>query len=342
MTSSRLEASDPLALGNAAHQVIEPILPQFDKMARTYILFNVAFLTAGFLESILLVLFFTLLTQSAILAFSLAIVFLTFFSYFILRLYFQTQKREQFQELTEKYLRASKAVLNYQEGIPEHHVALANACAKLSDSLQGREYQLYRAPRWLESLNPYIQRFSCWCHWHDIHRLRELLLINAVEENIKLVKCEPTSLEVHAALANAYIMLSGLYVDPRTGESTNERWMPDPEFIKSLESKFRSTAERAIEEFKIINDFAPDDPWVHAQLAYSYHDLNMPLKEINEYEIMIQLTPDDIDTLFKLGALYFQQGFNAKGLRIYEQLKSSDHKKAEELIKYYGAYDHLT
>jgi tetratricopeptide (TPR) repeat protein len=338
MSTTHLEAYDSQVITNAAQHAIEPILPQFDKMIRAYILFNTAFLTAGFLEFILLIFFFTLLTQSAILASSLAVVFLTFFSYFILRIYYQSQKREQLQELCERYLRACKALIKYQEGIPEHHINLANACAKLSDNLQGREYQLYQPPRWLEKFAPFLQKFSCWCHWHDVHRMRELLLLHAVSENIKLVKCEPTSLEVHAALANAYIMLSGLYVDPRTGESVEERWMPDEDFIKGLEQKFRTTAERAIEEFKIINDFAPDDPWVHAQLAFSYHDLKMPLEEIKEYEIILKLNPDDTDTSFKLGALYFQQGFNAKGLRLYEEVKSSDLKKAEELIKYYGAY----
>ena len=70
-------------------------------------------------------------------------------------------------------------------------------------------------------------------------------------------------------------------------------------------------------------------------LAYQ-HDFSE--EEIKEYETILSLCPDDKDTLFKLGMLYFQQGFNAKGLRAYERLKRSNYRKAEDLIKFYGAY----
>ncbi len=112
---------------------------------------------------------------------------------------------------------------------------------------------------------------------------------------------------------------------------------PPKKYSKSFKQKFRLTAEKAIEEFKILSDYAPHDPWVHAQLAYSYRDLQMPKEEIKEYEAILQLCPDDKETLFKLGKLYFEQGQNAKGLKIYETLKFSHYKKAESLIHFYGA-----
>src|ERR1700733_5959989 len=143
--------------------------------------------------------------------------------------------------------------------------------------------------------------------------MKELLLTIAVEEHLKAVKCEPTNLEVHAALANAYVMLSSLYADPcKYHDYDEERYVPVERHAEQIQAKFRATAERAIEEFKILNDYAPEDPWVHVQLAYSYHDLHMPEEEIREYEIVLSLRPDDKDTLFKLGMLYFQQGLNAK------------------------------
>ena len=106
--------------------------------------------------------------------------------------------------------------------------------------------------------------------------------------------------------------------------------------MKVFKQKFRSIAERAIEEFKILSDYAPEDPWVHAQLAYSYRDLQMPKEEIREYETILQLCPEDKETLFKLGKLYFEQGQNAKGLQVYETLKRSNYKNAENLIHFYG------
>jgi tetratricopeptide (TPR) repeat protein len=273
-------------------------------------------------------------------AFTLAIFFMTLFSYFVLKLYFQAKKPEQLMELCEEYLEKCKEKIHYQEGIPEHHIALAQAAQKFAAALHDKEYSYYSPPFFLRSLASSMEKFSCFCHWKDLHKMKELLLTTAVEEHIKVVKCEPVNLEVHAALANAYVMLSSLYADPRKYlDYDEERYIPQERFSDSMQTKFRATAKRAIEEFKILNDYAPDDPWVHVQLAYSYHDLQMPEEEIREYETVFQLRPDDKDTLFKLGMLYFQQGENAKGLRIYELLKRTHYKKAESLIKFYGSFE---
>lgn len=346
MTTIQVENSHSSSLNeplnsSAIHTVIEPVLPQFDAIMSSYIAFHALFLTVGFLELVLFLIFFTFLAKSSILAFSLALVFLTFFSYFILKVYFQTKKLEQFKDLRDRYVGACKSLCNYQEEVPEHHIAVSNACCKLANAFQGREYRFYSiAAKWLSPLSSYREQFSYRCHWQDVHKMREFLLLSAIEENIKLVKCDPTSLEVHAALANSYVMLSALYMEPNKHTTLEDSsWMSLDESVKALlENKFRATAERAIEEFKILKDFAPDDPWVHAQLAYSYHDLKMPKEEILEYEALLKLCPDDYDTLFKLGILYFEQGMNARGLSVYDQLKNSHYKKAEEMIKSYGAY----
>ena len=64
----------------------------------------------------------------------------------------------------------------------------------------------------------------------------------------------------------------------------------------------------------------------------------MPLKEIKEYETILELCPDDEETLCRLGKLYFQQGLNAKGLRMYEQLKQIHPQRAEQLLLSYVAF----
>lgn len=319
-----------------------PSLRKFNRFIRSFVLFNVFFLLIAGSEIALFLSFFALLSQSTILAFTLAIFFMTLFSYFVLRLYLLSKKPDRLMEICEEYLDRCKEIIRYQEGIPEHHIALANAAHKFAATLHEKEYSYYSPPLFLKSLAPTLEKFSCFCHWRDLYRLKELLLMNSVEEHLKVVKCEPTNLEVHAALANAYVMLSSLYADPRKyHDYDEERWIPEERYSESMQEKFRSTAERAIEEFKILNDYAPDDPWVHVQLAYSYHDLQMPKEEIREYEIVLNLRPNDKDTLFKLGMLYFQQGMNAKGLRIYELLKRTNYKKAESLIKFYGSYEEL-
>lgn len=325
---------------NHVTRLWEGTLARLTNLIRFQLLFNLAFLLLATLEIALFLSFFALLSQSTLLAFTLAIFFLTLFSYFVLRLYVQTKRPEQLLDLCEEYLRRCREIIRYQEGIPEHHIALANAAHKFAANLHEREYHFFSPPPFLKPLAPTLEKFSCFCYWKDLHRLKELLLLTSVEEHLKVVQCEPTNLEVHAALANAYVMLSSLYADPRKyHDYDEERWVPPERTSEEMQAKFRTIAQRAIEEFKILNDYAPDDPWVHVQLAYSYHDLQMPIEEISEYEIVLKLRPNDPDTLFKLGMLYFQQGMNAKGLSIYEMLRHAHHKKAESLIKFYGSYE---
>jgi len=321
-------------------KVFDPILAEFDAVMKRYAAFNLFFTFVCALEFILLVVFFAFLAQSLILALSLSVVFFTFFAYFTLRVYFKAKKPEQLKAIKEQYLTACKNLIGYREHLGEHHVALANACSKFANRLHGREYNYYRLPFGMGSgFAPLMEQLSCWIHWEDVHLMKEMMLEAAVEEHVELVKCQATNLEAHAGLANSYVMLSGLYIDPRKMEGyDDDRWIPADKYDDRFETKFRAIAERAIEEFKILSEYAPDDSWVHSQLAYSYHDMQMPLEEIKEYETIQRLMPEDRDNLYKLGILYFQQGMNAKGLRVYEELRKGHYKKAESLIKYYGTF----
>lgn len=342
MVASRVEGEGYFHIDNELYneelnKTVVSILPRFDKMIKAWNLFNLAFIFLAFVELITLIIFFSFLVESSLVAFSLGTVFLTAFSYFILRTYLQARKPEQLEDFRERYSKGCKHIIKYREGIPEHHVALANAYSKLAKNLQGREYQYFKAPNWLKAFSSSLEKLSCWCFWKEIHAMQELLHQSSIEEHIKLVQCEPTSLDIHAALANAYVTLSSIYLDPRkTDNYDSDRWIPPKKHSQISEQKFRETAEKAIEEFKILNEYAPNDPWVHMQLAYSYHDLQMPKEETAEYEITLKLRPDDKETLFKLGRLYFMQGRNAEGLRVYEKLKHSNFKRAEQLITFYG------
>lgn len=323
--TEELLQSDSLYYHSQISKIVQQIQPQLDKTIKLHMAFHLFFMGLECLEVILFVIFFGYLAQSSLLAVSISLIFLTFFSYFMLRLYLQTKKSEQLRRIFSTFENVCKKLIHYQEGNPEQHIVLANAFTKWGSALQRREFSYFRPPKWLDVVAPSMERWSCFWFFDDVLLMRELLYTGSIEEHIKLVKCEPTSLDVHAALANAYIILSTLY-SKQENEGKDE----------ALENKFRKTAERAIEEFKILNDFAPDDPWVHVQLAYSYHDLQMPEEEMREYETILNLRPDDKETLFKLGVLYFQQGYNARGLRVYEALKRMDYQQAEILIEYYG------
>lgn len=344
MTNPRLEGEsffqlDVVFFNQQLSHVIGPIIPQIARLFRSDVLFNFLFLAIGIIELVAFLFFLPFLMESSITAFGLALFFLTLFSYYILRVYFRSKRPEEIYFLVGRFTAACQVLLNYQKGVPEHHLAIANACLKLAKSLEGLENSLYPMPPWLSFLTKPVEKISSWWHWEDVHIIREVLLEKSVQEHIELVKCEPTGMEAHTALANAYVMLSALYVDDEKMEENVENDLSIfPKFRTPLmEKKFRQTAERAIEELKIIGDYAPYDPWVHSQLAYSYRDLKMPKQEIKEYETILKLVPDDKEALYKLGVLYFQQGREADGLQVYEKMKRTHPKKAENLIRYYGA-----
>ena len=324
---------------NKIRSLVNPTIEQFEKKLKRYALFNFLFVILIGIELIYLFVHLAFLLQTFVLAIHLALIFATIFSYVTLRLYFQTHKREKLAQLKSDFVQVCRRNLVELEGEPEYYILTAQACCQLAAEMHGKEYGIYPVPFGLRSLESLLEKFSCWCHWRDAHNIREMLLEACVEEYIYFVRMFPTDLEAHAGLANAYVMLSGLYVDPRTLEGWDEeRWIPAQKYNEIFKHKFRSIAERAIEEFKILRDYAPNDPWVHIQLAYSYRDLQMPKEEIKEYETILQLCPEDKEALYKLGRLYFEQGQNAQGLQVYETLKHSNYKKAEDLIHFYGAY----
>jgi tetratricopeptide (TPR) repeat protein len=328
---------EKLPLQDQLGRVFEDALQRFSRVMQRHAAFNLFFFLLCLAEVALFAVFLAFLARSLILAASLSLLFFSFFAYFTLRVYLQTKKLEQFHAIGEDYLENCRTLLHYQESVPESHIALANACCKLANRLHAKEYDFYRPPALFNFLAPWMEKFSCWLHWEEVHFLKEMMLEAAVDEQIRHVKSQPTSLEAHAALANAYVMLSGLYIDPRKLDGYDEESaIPSKKYDEKFEEKFRKTAEKAIEEFKILSHYAPNDPWIHSQLAYSYRDLQMPLEEIQQYETIQKLNPDDKDNLYKLGVLYFQQGLNAKGLKVYEELKKAHYKKAEHLIRHYG------
>jgi tetratricopeptide (TPR) repeat protein len=320
-----------------AHSLCDPSLKKILSILKGYISFNVLFFFFVAIETLLFITFFPFFSSSSLLAFVFACIFLTIFSYCLLRLYFQTKIPEKLLAVCDEYLQECQAAMGYQQNIAHHHIALATSAQRLCSVLHEQEYTFFPPPIFLQSLTPLFQKFSCFCFWSEFFLIKEYLLEYSVEQHLEVVKCEPTNLEVHAALANAYVMLSSLYGDPTKEEEGEDRkWIHPARLQKEMKEKFTLCASKAIEEFKILNHYAPNDPWVHTQLAYSYHDLQMPEEEIREYEHVLFLKPNDSDTLFKLGMLYFQQGKNAQGLQIYEQLKKSNNRKAESLIKFYG------
>ena len=295
-------------------------IKQFKKIVRSYIFFHLFFLGLLATEVVAFFFFLTFLFQTSLIAFSLAAILLTGFAYLILLFYFQTKKPEQFLELRNFFMLLCKKALPKNILRSEYHLSLANAAYRFASHLSRSEASYSLQPQNVGSLNQAMRKITHLCHKSDIKRMKEVLYLVSISEHIQLIKNTPTNLEAHASLANAYVALSRLYKEQGNNQD-----------------KFKAAAEKAIQEFKIIDHFSPKDPWVHAQLASCYHDLKLFKEEIAAYETILELCPEDKQILFRLGILCFQQGENARGLEIYEQLKEMQFTRADELIDFYDA-----
>lgn len=310
----------------------------FKQVTRQYALFHITFFCIGVIELVAFILFFSFLTKSTIFAFSLAGLFLTLFTYFVLLFYFQAKKPEQLLDVRSGFAQACKSAIPFSPGSAQFHLALASSLQRMLTTLHRQEYSYYSLPASFETLSPLMQKFSVWTHWKDLHQMKELLLLMIIKEKIEVIKLQPTDLQAHAHLADAYLALSRLYMDPRHLYPSDEHLWVSPEYSSpEMLEKFKSASLRAIEEYKILDAYAPNDPWVHAQLADIYRVLNLPQEEMREYEAILKVSTGAPEVLLRLGSLYFEHGFSAQGLRLYEALKNSNDPKAEELIASYGS-----
>ncbi len=340
MTSDTyLAANKPLSqFEEQIHHFCSEALDDFKQVTRQYALFHITFFSIGILELSAFVLFFSFFTKTTLFAFSLAGVFLSLFTYFVLLFYFQAKKPQQLLDVRKAFITAAQSSLPYPPNSAEFYQATATALQKMLTTLHRQEYTYYALPSSFETLSPLMQKFSVWTHWKDLHQMKELLLLTIIKLRIELIKLHPTDLESHARLADAYLALSRLHMDPRKLHPHEEHLWVSPEYTSpAMLDKFQKAALRAVEEYKILDAYAPNDPWVHAQLADIYRTLDLPLEEIKEYEAILRASSGTPEVLLRLGTLYFEHGYSAKALRLYEVLRNSGDPKAEELITRYGS-----
>lgn len=307
-------------------QMYKNILENFRKIVQSFILFHVVFIV---LIAVELMIVLPLSVQSmATFALALGAIFLSAFSYVVLCFYFYTRKPERLFDLKETFLQSCRRHLSIPSGELQHHLSISAALMKLAAYLEDFEKSFYKLPSFLQPIEPFLATISSYFYWKDVFKLKQFLLDAAIEEHLMQIRITPTDLEVHASLATTYVAQSKLF---RNIAALNHR-----KSQAMFEASFRASARLAMEEFRILNHYAPNDPWVHEQLATGYHELDMPEEELREMEFLFTLRPQDREILFRLGELYFQQKMNAKGLQIYEELKQSNFKKAESLIASYG------
>ena len=307
-----------------AQKNFQETILSFKKILRSFLIFNFIFISVIFCQIVSFAILFSFLTSSLTLSVILASFFLTVFSYFILFFYIQGKKTDQLMVLKERFLENCRRALNLPQGAAEHHLSVALAALKLKETIS--ESFNKENKRFFHS---YLFKIILAVHKDDLFIFQEKLLISSIEEHIKQLRFTPTDLEVHASLANAYTILTALYASAKDSFFSK---LKKSELAKKHLAALKST----IEEYKILNDYAPNDPWIHLQLADSYKKINLKHSELKEYETAYKLCPNDNNILYKLGVLYFEMGKNSKGLRIYEELKSRNYQNSEKLLSYYG------
>jgi tetratricopeptide (TPR) repeat protein len=300
----------------------------FKRITRFYVLFHLLFGLLVFTELCSFIFFFSFWIHSSTVAFLIGMFLLTGFSYFVLLSYLQTKKPQQLAELGQTFIVSCKNSLSSGDSL-----LLTHAIYRTLNHLDRLEAEYYVLPFLGETVNHLLKKFSVYCHWRDVHTLKELLLFKAISEHIDLVKKEPTDLETHAALADAYLKLAKLYKEPETSLP----WIPPDYASVPMQTKHKRACERALEEYKIIEAYVPRDPWIHAQLANVYREIGDLEKEILEYELILSISPQDRTVMYHLGVLYFERGSTAKGLQMYENLQKIRDENAPRLIAHYGS-----
>ncbi|NGX46931.1 MAG: hypothetical protein K1000chlam3_00298 [Chlamydiae bacterium] len=315
-----------------------PFVTRFAKITRSYIFFHAFFTFVLCLELIFFGLLFSRFLQSTAMAFWLAGIFLTVFTYLVLLFYLQGRRPERLTQLRDEFIETIHSCIPFDPGTLEYHCCITEAIVHLISLLRIRSLE----NRWIlasETLSYLVEKFRIWTKWKDLLKLKEMLLLTSIQEHIRLIKKEPSDLEAHASLASNYVALATLYQDPKKLALNEELCWEPPEYSSDeMRKKFEMALERALEEYHIIDEYEPKDPWVHAQRASLYKELEKAEEEQKEYEQILQMDPNNNEILLRLGKLYFRKGETARGLKIYDQLQDLDLDKATELITEYDAY----
>jgi tetratricopeptide (TPR) repeat protein len=306
-------------------------LRRFCRISTSFVLFNVMFLALFSGEIVLFIVLMPFLAKSVFLAISFSGLFLTIFSYFILQFYFSAKKPEQFTQLKDQFIASCQQKMSNGESGAVSRLSCAIALLQLSVYLEEFEWRFYRIPQWMRSAERLLSALSAHFHWRDVLRFRHILITAAIEEHLQQVRAAPTDIELHVSLASSWLALSKIFSEPSRP--------PNPSAYQkrkeAFDRQFQFAARQAIEEFRILDHLSPNDPWIHEQLAHGYRDLDMPREELQELETLLKLRPHHPGILLRFGTVCFEQGFNARALQIYEQLKQLSHTHADELLASY-------
>lgn len=298
------------------------VMQALTSIVKQYVFFHLIMLVLLVSEAALLLFLLYIVPHSYFVAIALALFLVSLFSYFILLSYFETKRPEQYRTSKENFL--SNVVTTSCD--IDDHFSIGRSCFRFSNEL-GQKLEASKQ-KGVQATYP-LKFFAEHLFFYEKYTLQELFILEGIYAYHNMIKASPTDLKGHTALANAYLLLANLYLQ---GINSSLARKKGREMSRQKQEK---ALKMAIEELKILDDYAPSDPWVHAHLASCYHNLNWKEEEVKEYEILKNLCPEDGQILGKLGKIYFELGWNAKAMRIYDKLKKIDEKEAKTLIHFY-------
>ncbi|KPK32853.1 MAG: hypothetical protein AMS24_02960 [Chlamydiae bacterium SM23_39] len=315
---------------NFQNQIKRNIIFQFKKITLGISFVKIGFFLIFLTEFIFFFIFLLKFPTSWILSVIIGLIIFSFFSFFMILFYFQIKKPQQLDSLKKVFINSFRKSISSPQGSVEHHIAIANALKNLSFHFIGFEDLYFLNIK--KIFHPFFKKLSAFFHKRDVFKMRESLILSAVEEHLYQIKETPIDLELHVSFARTYVMLGKIYMEAKKKEFLKKN-------KKFLEEKFDKAVKLAIEEFFILKSFAPNDPWILSELAKCYNSLGLLEEEVKEYENLLELSPEDYEVMFKLGIAYFKLKRNAQGLQVYEELKKVGFKKADQLLKDYSVTD---
>ncbi|MCI0381838.1 MAG: hypothetical protein L0207_02150 [Chlamydiae bacterium] len=299
---------------------------------KKHFLFHFLFLASILLELVIFGYFFSFFTHTSILAFCLAGIFITIFSYITLHFYLQSKKNEDLYKIKEDFLKNCFALIEKKDDTSNLHCFFIYATTLLASLLSFRPILGGKWQKKFPTLALIREKYHIWLEWKDLQSIKELLFFEAIDQHIQLIKLNPTNGETHLSLGNLYIHLSKLY-----REQEELPWNPAQLRSEEMARNHRSALEKAISEYQINLELTPENPKIYLQLIEIYKQLKEKEKEMEICEKLIQIDAENADILFRMGSLYFQKGNLVAGLKMYQKIKEIDETKAKDLFQFYAS-----
>ncbi len=317
---------------SALDSIFSSFIFQCKNCFRFYAYFHVLFISFLSIQLLSFLLFFSYFSKSIACASALALFFLTLFSYFVLLFFFQGKKPQQLLSIRNTLLQSCQTLFIEKNSTDTPHLQLAQIILQSITLLSQEEHHFYKKEALLTPLTPLSGKCKIRLHWKNFHAMKEFLFSLILEEITDHIKEKPLDLKAHALLAETYLQHSILYLPP---EISSLPWIPTEYFSSIFHQKFLACSTRAIEECSILEEYGEKNIWLYTKLTKIYQLQGSIEKEIQSQEKLLSLSFNDQEALLRLGILYFKQGDNAKGLKIYKELQTNFPLEAAQLIEHY-------